>query len=448
MVRKARFEAARRLAKKGFKIAKNQIKAQGQYALNHVISSAAAAATDAAFKKGKSFMEGVTQTNKGRKKGTSSGKYVKKVVPKSKRRKTDEKKEKYMKHGYVRVAERHGIVADVDCVYVGQSTYVLDEFPYIIMVAMLRHLFQIGGIDIDKTGRILPITQNLLVPSGLGLRIVLYGINQTGGNEEVVRQIDSVAGSTLDTLVRQDEGANTALYQTLRDCLVGSGTTPAQNWSRLSVFYLTAGLEMRIMASMNLADYSMNLWSKGHLKIQNRTKGAVSGDVEADAVDNQPLYGYVYQFNTGNVSTVEIGGMWNTNAVRTDGLIIRKGALLGQPFKEPQPPKVFRSCVKSAKCGLQPGDIKSSTIESVFKGNFKDTIRRLRGNLNTGINDNGVLRAPGKVQLWALEEIINSGTDQNITVQYEKESIIGCYFKKIKKNLMLMDWQEAAIPAP
>lgn len=384
-----------------------------------------------------------------KKRGVATGRYSTKVRPKKRRRKGDVKKEKYMKHGYVRVSERHGLVTDPDCVYVGQSTYNLDEFPYIIMVAMLRHLFRIAGLDIDKSGRILPITQSGLTTSAEGVRIVLTGINETSGAEEVIRQIDSGPASTLDTLVRQDELANTALFQTLRDLLVGGGTTPLQNWARLSVYYLQGTPQvMRLMASMNLADYSINLWSKTHLKIQNRTKGATSGDVEADAVDNQPLYGYVYQFNAGNVSTVEIGGQWNTNAVRSDGLVIRKGALLGQPFKEPQPPKVFKNCIKSAKCGIQPGDIKSSTIDSVFKGNFKDVVRRLRGNLNTGVNNNGVLRAPGKVQLWALEEIINSGSDQNITVQYEKESIIGCYFKKSKKPLMLMDWQELNIPAP
>ena len=393
--------------------------------------------------------------------GLSTGVYRGKIKTRRKRHKMEIKKEKYMARGACQTSEFYGNVAHPQCVYVGHSTYAFTQFRSVIAKAMCRKLLQIAGIDIDNDERVIPLQYDGVSSDHA---IVLYGTPSTGqGTPTQVMRYDFGSGETLKSITESftplPGGAGDSLVNLVGAAIQNTFNTGASfNWDRLDIYFRDkSGTDtLKLQGSMNLRQYKCELWSKSIMKIQNRSKGATSGDVDATAVDNQPLRGLLYEFNKGSVSTKQQGTIWNQDPVSFNGTILKNAAsfaasgALGNPWREPQPAKVFNNCNKSAHVRLQPGDIKTSSIQHVYKGaTFNDLIFKLAiRSANTDPANRGVQQAAGKVQMFALEELINTGELNQIVLQFECDRTIGCLFKKVKKNLMLIHHEEfPVIPA-
>jgi hypothetical protein len=192
--------------------------------------------------------------------------------------------------------------------------------------------------------------------------------------------------------------------------------------------------------------------SKSSIQIQNRSKGASSADVDATAVDNQPLKGYMYQFGQAAITTKSQGTIWNKDAVNMQGVIKRRAADFSDDTKngfsstgwqEPQPPGIFNRVSGYRKVILQPGDIKTGVITQVYKGYFNEVMQQLAGRASGSNHIQGYYK--GKSQLWSMEEVINTGANNDIIVQFEVDKTLGAYFVPVKKRLLLMSHNESAL---
>lgn len=384
--------------------------------------------------------------------GLSTGYYRGKIKTRRKRSKLEYTKEKYMATGACTSSEFYGNVANAQCVYIGHSTYTFNQTRSCIAKAMCRTLLKLAGLDIDNDERVISLSYDSIASEH---SIVLYGTPSTGqGPPTEVMRYDFPSGSTLKSIT-ESFTIGDALINLIGAAMQNTFNTGASfNFDRIDLYLRDkASVDtLKLQASMNLRQYRCEVFSKSILKIQNRSKGATSGDVDSTAVDNQPLRGLLYEFSKGSVSTKQQGTIWNQDPVSMNGTILKNAAsfttaALGNPWKEPQPAKVFNSCNKSRHVRLQPGDIKSASIQHVYKGSdFNDLIYKLTTrSANTDPSNRGIQQAAGKAQMFALEELINTGSLNEIVVQFEIDKVIGCMFKKVKKNLMLIHHEEFPI---
>lgn len=385
-------------------------------------------------------------------KGLSTGYYKGKIKTRRKRAKMELTKEKFMATGCCQSIEIYGAVSDPNCVYVGHSTHCLALFPSVIARALVRKLIAKAGIDIDNDERILNLDYD---STSIGHSIVLYGtqLNATAGQQGPVTQVmryDMSGAVTLKSLTENFSSGASLITIFANIIQSTNNTTDWDNLDRIELLARDTSVidSLEVKATINLRQYKVSLMSSSMIKVQNRSKGAASGDVDATAVDNQPLRGLLYELNTGNVASKNNGTLWNMDMVSHRGTIKKTAAdftgTLGNPWKEPQPAKVFNRCAKSAHVRLQPGDIKTASIKHVYSGSdindllFKLTVR----SNNFAPGTRGIQRASGKCQFFALEELINTGGNNNIDLQFEIDKIIGCTFTKVNKPLMLINHEE------
>jgi len=129
------------------------------------------------------------------------------------------------------------------------------------------------------------------------------------------------------------------------------------------------------------------------------------------------------------------------------GVMLRRAQdLSSQVFKEPPPGKLFNNCTGTAKVALEPGTSKSGTVYHTFRGYFNNVIcQKLKSRMLYvgGVTGGLVEHAPGKMEMFALEERLNSGSLNLITVQYESELTVGVILTTGKSPVCLASHQEA-----
>lgn len=342
---------------------------------------------------------------------------------------------KYLSNGYLLTSEVFGKVDDLDCVYIGHSTYNRTQFARVIACAVLRKLLKKAGFNPDSPDQEIPFN-GYNDSSGFELRWV-----RIAGDGTILPSTYVVPNNTsLETLATAS-GWQQAVY----DLMNTQDGYSRGDFDRIALYSQDFNVTStgRLAAEVNLRTEVLELYSQSSVVIQNRTKSAVGGSDSTETVDNQPLKGYCYNF-AGGVPQQKQTGVSGLTRVIGDGIILQQSVDLSPAtlFKEPPVPKTFSNCFASSYVRLDPGFIKRGSIVSKWRGYFNNIIfGKLKAVTPDGANQN-VSYSAGKCQLFALEEALNSGSTNKITVNYECEKKIGAMLITGKKPVMLTGWHE------
>ena len=329
--------------------------------------------------------------------------------------------------GYQVKREVHGAIADPDCVYLGHGTHSVNMTARMICGALVRKLFKKAGVILSRPDEELPLFDTT---DADGFKIVLDWsfINGTVGSFTYV----TVNDDTLDKVIDQFQGQ---FMNALESDFSGYAF---EKFALYSSDRNGVSTNWRVASVLNLKNEVVMLKIYSSLMIQNRTKGATApeGDNEADRVDNQPLQGYLYHMN-GATPQLKIVQMNNSHTLEAPGrdtsIMLVRGQQLGTLLQEPPLPKTFSNCYKSVKVRLEPGTMKRTVIYIVHTGYLNNILGKLRVQQFGGF----LSRGPGKFQLFSLEEAMNSGSGNNITVNYEAQQVYSCVTKTNAKSIML-----------
>jgi len=321
-------------------------------------------------------------------------------------------RDEYQKKGGVYIIENFGQVADPDLVYLGHSTWNDEACVRSIGLSILRKLFRVGlNLDPQTAYEELPLV-NIVPDSGPNGFIIIYEFKNSSGFKSTSAY--AIANDqSLDTIL------STSLYNPLNSMLKDDNPAVLEK-----VYLYEDGTPRRLCYQMDMNKEILSVAMASHMVVQNRTKAAADGSLSTTQVDVQPLKGPVYEFSIG-VPKLKADGPIALNQMENQGLILCRAAQFGgtdiQSYKEPPVKNAFQKCVKSGFVRLNPGALKSMTIGTDIRGYFANVLFRLRYNVANTQTKN----CYGKSQLVCLEEELNSGSANNITVQYECQHIAG-----------------------
>lgn len=350
---------------------------------------------------------------------SSGGSYV---GPFQKRTKTGVSDLAYFsKRGFVDTREVNGTISDPDCCYISHSAYSTQILNYIIY-ALIRKLLDKAGwtvASVDST------IDNLLPTNALNLRFTL--VQQSDEDQALtVTNYDTAAGSTV---------------RSMGDAMIGPFQVYSAGVTSLSVTNVLVPMKLQLYQSdndgvfmfkceLNFTECFVDIFCKSDIKIQNRT---LAGNNSADAEDvtSNPLTGRSYLFSgMPKVKTLGLFTQLNTvnsvgvNLVRAAEMLSSTSGVFNSP-KEPPLPSLFWNCRKAGKVILNPGNMRSSSISYRSKKiKFLLLLKRMRiqysvfgdANKQGPYKSNYVL---GPVEMFALEDMINIVSANNISLAYE-----------------------------
>lgn len=188
--------------------------------------------------------------------------------------------------------------------------------------------------------------------------------------------------------------------------------------------------------TLNLDKAKIYLYSKSTLKIQNRSKAS---SVEADAVDNIPLFGKSYEgsgnyclFRTDNSQEMQSFEQINTvNEYCSNGFMISNVGGFAS-LVEPPAKNMFTHVKREGSAHLDPGMIKTSALV------YNRTVK-----LNTLIRDLDSVGAAnlqtckyGKFRMFIMEKLLQDVANveaNQINVAYEHDNKIAAYITAPKQ---------------
>lgn len=369
--------------------------------------------------------------------GLSTGFYGGKFKKPSSARKGQGMEKVCQKKGHLINLEVHGDVADPDCVYITHNTYSTWQYAKVMAYAMVRKLLIKGGFNPDSVDQEIPFYD---YNNADGFKI--QSIHVGGDGTRYPTTYITVDDDTLATILTSGKFA---LVEIINALLVANDGGYLERLSLYSSDRNGVSTNWRLAAEINLEREVITLYASSSLVIQNRTKAAGTGaDASIERVDNQPLKGYTY-ICAGACPKTQSMAVTQLDQVDTTGIQLARGAQLNGSLKEPPLPNYFVNCYKRGFVQLEPGQMKTVSIYFKFKGFFNDVVGRLRPS-GTGTGSSRATQlAPGKCQVFALEERLNSGSTNNITVSYECQKRYGCYFTTSKKSSMLAAYDSAVL---
>jgi len=182
---------------------------------------------------------------------------------------------------------------------------------------------------------------------------------------------------------------------------------------------------------IDLANASFVIFSKSTLKVQNRTVGSTGGDEES--VDNVPLYGKAFYgkgSGTGAITNDQVPGV-AASAFFCQAI---NGTLAKVPtekwYQEIPQPSHFMNVLSTGKVHLDPGHIKTSTLDGKVSVPFSKLFKLL---FRTDSASNTHAKAYlGRFRMIMLEKMLTtvvSVASNSIKCAYEHNIRIGGYVK-------------------
>lgn len=356
----------------------------------------------------------------------------------------------YGKRGYVIRRETHGSVSDPHCVYLGASTYERDQLARAILGAMYRKLFAKAGIRVPAANEI-PALQDPV--SG----VFNDGPPFAGGYKILgrYRRNNNTVGEWIYTIPDnarfEDIVVSNPIYNDVRTMMNDSGSPDWYAVETIGLYMNIGGtFPDRLVAELNMKEEYVEVATKVTLTVQNRTKAAGTGtnNDETDRVDNQPLKGWNYFFRSAVPEHKSYGVPQLVGMSEIDGICLVRSEQLVLQYREPPHPKFWTNCTKQSYVKIQPGDIKKQTIYYKYSGMFNDLVTQ-KLNARFGVQPGPIAlpsvarRAYGRCMMFALEELLNSGSSNPITVAYESERFTGALLKTRKTHVMLSEYEES-----
>lgn len=159
---------------------------------------------------------------------------------------------------------------------------------------------------------------------------------------------------------------------------------------------------------INLSAAKFTLMSKSTLKIQNQT--VVGTDSSIEEVNNQPLHGRFYETNGTYIQARKISSTpvaWCcTRADGAFGVGYDRGGGGVADFREPPGPTFFSSVKRTGKDSINPGEVKTSTLESIETVSFDRMQKYFNTTNGSASSTNG-----GKSRYFAFERMVDAEND-------------------------------------
>jgi len=353
--------------------------------------------------------------------------------------------QKFQANGMVYNKETFGKVVSPDCVYLGHSTYDQEQMSKTIALAIVRKLVKKAGYNPTTAKETIPFKDNIADSAGFKFQIVTENI-ETGALTSY--DYETVNTDTLETIITANFNGQGFNFFDFINLIMAQNDTAAFTILSDVILYakdrydniLGEQSNYRLKASLNMKNEVLKVYSHSRLVVQNVTKGAASSSADDTAVDAQPLQGYFYQFAGGCPSSKQRGN-YGISRLRSSGILLHRAQDLTPPedFKEPPIPSTFNNCYKATKVGLEPGSMKRADITSNWTGFFNNL---LFGSLTVKRGASLVFNTPGKSQMIALEEAMNTGSANLITTSYQCEKNIGVMLITSTKPICIAKHEE------
>lgn len=351
---------------------------------------------------------------------------------------------KYQTHGFVNTTEVNGTVSDPDCVYAGTTAVNARAAVEVIAQAMLRKLFQkCAGITVTNVREPLQGYHNGFTPfsNADGFRISLITL-EVSTNTLTEDTHETSTTDSIYSLVGNQAASVAPTFAALMTKLIlyaQRGSAAASNTQmpiRLQLFRRDGNVTNFYMGSgsLDLRNEYVHLYGTANMKLQNRSVGA-GGSTDANAVNNNPLQGYMYQFKGGVPQFKDLEAAQGTIRLSrmfdNQGVILARGAGFdvgaGKIYREPPIPKMWSNCVSASRVRLEPGEIKRSSVSWSYSARFVDMLEKLRVQVEGTTAVHQTTYLPGKSVMFALEDMINVNASELIAVAYEVNRTLGAY---------------------
>jgi len=352
---------------------------------------------------------------------------------------------KYQSNGVVFTKEVYGKVTSPDCVYICHSTYDQEQLARTIALAIVRKLIKKAGYNPTSTKETLPFKDYMSNSEEFRFQITTEAID-TG--VLVNYSYETIISDTLESIVSANFlGQGFSFFDFINLVMSQNDTSTFTLLNHVALYskdaYGTNETPLkawRLAASLNMKNEIMKVYSHSRLVVQNATKGSASGSADDTAVDAQPLTGFFYQFAGGAPESKQRDNN-GLSRLRSFGLQLHRAIDLipNEDFKEPPLPATFNNCYKASRVGMEPGTMKRADITSNWSGYFNNILfARLSQKRGPTLQFN----TPGKCQLIALEEALNTGSTNFITTSYQSEKKMGVMFITGPKPVMIAKHEE------
>lgn len=354
--------------------------------------------------------------------------------------------EKFGRTGYVQKHEVSGTQSGTDCVYIGHSSYCIDDLQTVIWGCLVRKLFKKAGIDLESTSAVIPgFAGNFFEGDTAQWRIQLARLNKLSVSPNANNfQYDILATDSIRTVASQLVSASVPMYGTQGASATNQNTEPL--FLNLYVLDTSTINTFKLKASMNLVNEIIHIYGKSTLKIQNRTTAV--GDGATDVVTRNPLVGRRYHFNSGvphqrNADIIGICYMSTEEGIMSKN----QSAINVTGGREPPVRSVFTNCTKHVGVKIDPGEIKYGSVYHTWSGTLLKYYKHFRRDTSAESDpapgfQSRLYYYPGKSEMYALEDSINLNNDVTISVAFEVQREVGAYSRTIKKSAILADYRQ------
>lgn len=307
--------------------------------------------------------------------------------------------------GINKTIEAAKVITATDCSWIGHSTFPRGEYIYVIGQLLFQYICRKQGGEPQTAYQFMRCFAD-------------------GDGIDVEGKTTPSSGISGATYVVPVGGANMDLFASWF-CDNSRPWTNNREFQFTRCRCTTTATETHV--DFNLDAFYVNIYAKGTLKLQNRSKNGDNS--ETDVVDNVPLYGKSY-FGKGTGIHMKVPYNPNTQFAIVCESDNEFGTIIGSDFenqvKEPPQPSDFLNISYSGKAHLDPSQIKTSTITSTIKNRINVLWPFLTppvSPINTGTANGGPAtarqRSLGVFRVFALEKMIDTGSAQPITVAFE-----------------------------
>lgn len=356
--------------------------------------------------------------------------------------------DQYAKKGAILCTEQGGEKSNVlvgkattQCVWLGHSTYCENIWQQMICYAITKELLRKAGIMIGAFDQYVAAHFNTGGTCSYNI-IVWY----KSAPADITTSTEWVWDSKAQT-------PNAIMLQLLNLFFNSSDTNDQKQYLSISLHGrvpIAAGNETNILLSqLDLTRARIHFHVKQSLKIQNRTINT-SGNIEADDIDNVPLYGRSYE-GPGNGAvyypmvdtylTAGASGQQPITASTNTALIGPNAnattfATLSSMFKEPPLPSQLTKVSKAGKLHLDPGQIKTSVITLTKSYGFQKLVQDMyAGSTTPATTQERAFR--GNYRVFAVEKMIQNVATSDINqirLAYELDAKYGCYISNTSNH--------------
>jgi hypothetical protein len=335
-------------------------------------------------------------------------------------------------YGAMIKTETGGEVTHPECVYVGHATCAPEKVLRVAVMALLRKLFALKGIYIKAFTDSPRERQGPPATARIGAFQYYWKDGEVGAITEQVVTLN--ATDNYDNMVDNIIIDFKTRFAPVNLPVIEAFELRLDTQEATSVTMLPARLLTNNMR--------VSLFMTSEMSIQNRTVAATAGtgDEHRDAndVQNNPLEGYCY-YTKSNTFRVAQRDQYATSTTYAEfgpdltyGDITLTPASAGlnaqdqENLKRPVTHSYFRSCTRSRRHSIQPGQIRKSKLKNSVTMKFNMLLRKLEHWFHNSTTE-GLTVFIGSARMFGFEKLMHTRAtnEPDMIVGYEVNNFYG-----------------------